>query len=70
MEEIIRWLLNKSANMVFFHAAGADGLDLTLGLPPTVHKTKSSSAVDDDSQRCHRGELAKLGLGIGDSRAR
>jgi hypothetical protein len=63
MEEIIRWVLNKSANMVFFHVAGADGLDLTLGLQPTVDKT-------DDGQRCHRGELAKLGLGIRDSTAR
>lgn len=48
----------------------ADGLDLTLGLPLTVHKTEPSSDVDDDGQRCHRGELAKLGFGIGDSRAR
>ncbi|TKW13229.1 hypothetical protein SEVIR_5G086500v4 [Setaria viridis] len=48
----------------------ADGLDLTLGLPTTtVHKTEPSD-VDDGLQPCLRGELAKLGLAIADSRAR
>jgi hypothetical protein len=45
----------------------ADGLDLTLGLPPTAHKVETSSDVDDD-QTSHRGEPTKLGLA--DSRAR
>jgi len=46
----------------------ADGLDLTLGLPPTVHKVEPSD-VDHD-QPCHRGEPMKLGLAMADSRAR
>jgi hypothetical protein len=46
----------------------ADGLDLTLGLPPTVHKVETSD-VDDDHP-CHRGEPMKLGLAMADSRAR
>jgi hypothetical protein len=46
----------------------ADGLDLTLGLPPTAHKTEPSDF--DDEQLCHRGEpRVKLGLAM-DSIAR
>jgi hypothetical protein len=50
----------------------ADGLDLTLGLPPTAHKVErleTSSDVDDD-QTSHRGEPTKLGFAMADSRAR
>ncbi|PAN32059.1 hypothetical protein PAHAL_5G459800 [Panicum hallii] len=46
----------------------ADGLDLTLGLSPTVHKTEPSDF--DDVQPCHRGEPVKLGLAMADSRVR
>ncbi|PUZ57859.1 hypothetical protein GQ55_5G463100 [Panicum hallii var. hallii] len=46
----------------------ADGLDLTLGLSPTVHKTEPSDF--DDEQPCHRGEPVKLGLAMADSRVR
>ncbi|CAL4977595.1 unnamed protein product [Urochloa decumbens] len=48
----------------------ADGLDLTLGLPPlSVHKTELSDF--NDEQPCHRVELARLGLAaIAQSRAR
>ncbi|OEL28419.1 LOB domain-containing protein 41 [Dichanthelium oligosanthes] len=46
----------------------ADGLDLTLGLPPTARKIEPSDI--DDGQPCHRGEPVKLGLAIADSRTR
>ncbi|RLM92777.1 LOB domain-containing protein 42 [Panicum miliaceum] len=46
----------------------ADGLDLTLGLSPTAHKTEPSDF--DDEQPCHRGEPVKLGLAMADSRVR
>ncbi|WVZ72096.1 hypothetical protein U9M48_020609 [Paspalum notatum var. saurae] len=49
----------------------ADGLDLTLGLPPTTaHKTEPSD-VDDGHHPCHGDEApVMLALAIADSRAR
>ncbi|CAO2204816.1 unnamed protein product [Urochloa humidicola] len=45
-----------------------DGLDLTLGLPPPVHKTEPEDVDVDGSQLCHGGEPARLiGLAIADS---
>ncbi|XP_062183334.1 LOB domain-containing protein 40-like [Phragmites australis] len=43
------------------------GLDLTLGLVPSVHKTEPSDV--DDGQPDHRGEPVKLGLAISASAA-